>query len=94
MNDAVFSHNSSGGHLVGAAVPFRDYSGFNDEILQAMTAAYDAALAKLGIEPGDPMTSNLAAMIAALASEGEHDRDKLCEQAVAGIKAKEKTKRK
>ena len=58
-----------------------------------MTAAYDAALAQLGIEQGDPLTSNLAARIAALASEGEHDVDKLCAKAIAGVQAKGKPKR-
>jgi hypothetical protein len=69
-------------------VPFRDYSGFNDETLRAMTAAYDAAIAKLGIKQDDPRTSNIAARIAALASEGERDPVELCENAIAGLKAK------
>ena len=73
---------------VGIAVPFRDYSGFNDATLKAMTAAYDAAIAKLGIKAGDPLTSNVAAVIAALASEGERDPAQLCEKALTGLKKK------
>lgn len=66
-------------------MPFRDYSGFDDATLKAMTAAYDAALAKLGINSDDPRTSNIAARIAALASEGQRDPTKLCEQAIRGL---------
>jgi hypothetical protein len=69
-------------------VPFRDYSYFDDEALRAMSKAYDAAMAKLAIKQGDPVTSNLAAIIAALASEGERDPAKLCEKAVAGLSKK------
>jgi hypothetical protein len=66
-------------------MPFRDYSGFNDETLKAMSSAYDAATAKLGIKEGDPMTSNIAAMIAALAAEGEREASQLCEKAIAAL---------
>jgi hypothetical protein len=66
-------------------MPFQDYSGFNDTTLKAMTAAYDAALLRLGIEPGNPLTSDLAARIAALASEGERDPNQLCEKAIEGL---------
>jgi hypothetical protein len=66
-------------------MPFRDYSGFDDAVLKVMTAAYDAAIAKLGINNTDPRTSNIAARIAALASEGERDPTKLCDQAIAGL---------
>jgi hypothetical protein len=69
-------------------VPFRDYSGFNDATLKAMTAAYDAAKTKLKIGERDPLTSNLAARIAALASEGEHDPERLCAKAIAGLQIK------
>jgi hypothetical protein len=71
-----------------AQVPFSDYSGFNAETLKIMTAAYDAAVAKLGIKPSDPLTSNLAARIAALVAGGERDPGKLCDQAIAGLPAK------
>ena len=36
------------------AMPFRDYSGFDTATLDTMRAAYDAAIAKLGITPTDP----------------------------------------
>jgi hypothetical protein len=39
------------------SMPFRNYSGFNDATLKARSAAYDAAIAKLGIDESDPMTS-------------------------------------
>jgi hypothetical protein len=71
-------------------VPFRDYSGFNDETLKIMTAAYDAAIAKLGINASDPLTSNIAARIAAMTSEGERDPVKLCDQAINGLDAKKR----
>jgi hypothetical protein len=67
-------------------MPFRDYSGFDTRMLTAMRAAYDAAIAKLGIKPDDPRTSNLAAIIAALASEGQRDPVVLCEQAITSLR--------
>jgi len=66
-------------------VPFRDYAGFNGETLRSMTAAYDAAIEKLHLKSTDPLTGKLAATIAALASEGERDPDKLCERALAEL---------
>jgi hypothetical protein len=66
-------------------MPFRDYSGFNDAALKAMTAAYDAVISKLEIQSDDPRTSNLAAIIAALASEGERDPAKLWDMDMAGL---------
>ena len=69
-----------------SSMPFRDYSHFDDAALKAMSAAYDAAIAKLGIKTADPLTGNIAARIAALASEGERDPAKLCDQAIAGFK--------
>jgi hypothetical protein len=73
-------------------VPFRDYSGFNDKTLKHMTAAYDAALAKLGIDATSPLSSNLAAVIASLAAEGERDAGKLCDRALASLKGSPKKK--
>jgi len=69
-------------------MPFRDYSGFNFATLQTMTAAYDAAVAKLNIKSADPRTGNIAATIAALAAEGERDPVKLCEAALAELQKK------
>ena len=66
-------------------MPFRDYAGINDATLRAMTAGYDAAIAKLGLTSSDPLTSNIAARIAALAAEGERDPLQLCERAIAEV---------
>ena len=66
-------------------MPFRDYSNFDDAMLKSMTAAYDAAIAKLNIKTGDPRTGKVAARIAALASEGQSDPVKLCDQAIVGL---------
>jgi hypothetical protein len=66
-------------------MPFRDYSGFDDAALKAMSAAYDAAIAKLGVKLDDPLTSKIAVRIAALASEGQRDSTKMCDEAVAGL---------
>jgi hypothetical protein len=71
--------------LGGAVMPFRDYSFFDGITLKAMSAAYDAAIDKLGIKTGDPLTSSIATRIAALASEGERDPVKLCAQAIAAL---------
>ena len=67
-------------------MPFRDYAGFNDATLMAMTAGYDAAIAKLGLTSSDPLTSNIAARIASLAAEGERDPVKLCERVIAEVR--------
>lgn len=69
-------------------MPFRDYSGFDTEMLRNMTAAYDTAIAKLNIKSPDPQTGKLAAAIAAIASEGERDPNKLCERALAALHRK------
>ena len=66
-------------------MPFPDYSNFDAAALKAMTAAHDAAIAKLAIKTDDPLRSNIAARIAALASEGQRDPVKLCDQAIAGL---------
>ena len=69
---------------------FRGYSNFDDIALKAMGAAYDAALAKLGLKPGDALSNNVAARIAALASKGERDPAKLCDHAIAGLGKKDR----
>jgi hypothetical protein len=66
-------------------MPFRDYSNFDTATLNAMRAAYDAAISQLGITSDDPRTSNIAAIIAALASEGQREPAILCEQAIAAL---------
>ena len=66
-------------------MPFSGYKQFNSGALKIMTDAYDAAIAKLGIPPSDPRTSQIAAHIVLLASEGERDVTKLCEKACAEL---------
>jgi hypothetical protein len=68
-------------------MPFRNYHQFDLKTVRLMTAAYDAAIAQLGLTPDSPLTSKLAAAIAALADEGERDPGRLCEQAVAKLKS-------
>jgi hypothetical protein len=72
-------------------MPFRDYKSFDLDTLRNMTDAYDVALARLKIRSDDPLTSKLAAWIAAFASEGERDPIKLCEKALAALKPPRKT---
>lgn len=55
-------------------MPFREFTAFDPATLRIMTAAYDAAIAKLGIKSTDPLTSALAPKIVALAKAGESDR--------------------
>lgn len=62
-------------------MPFRNYTQFDTETLKAMTAAYDAVVARLKLEPNDPRTGRLAAKIVMLASDGERNVGKLTEQA-------------
>ena len=69
-----------------SAMPFRDFKDFDGQTLKAMTAAYDAVVARLGIKPDDPLTSKLAAKIVDLAKAGERDPGKLTEQALIGLK--------
>jgi hypothetical protein len=68
-------------------MPFRNYHQFDLANVRLMTAAYDAAIAQLSLTPDNPLTGKLAAAIAALADDGERDPAKLCEQAVAKLKA-------
>jgi hypothetical protein len=67
-------------------MPLRDYAHFDGDTLARMRAAYDAVVARLDLKSDDPRTSNLAAIIAALAAEGERDVDRLTERAAAGLK--------
>jgi hypothetical protein len=64
---------------------FRNYTQFDTEMLQAMTAAYDAVVARLNLKSDNPLTGKLAAKIVALASEGERDVRKLTEHALSGF---------
>jgi len=67
-------------------MPFTNYSGFDAKTLRSMSAAYDAAIARLGIGQGNPLTSMLAAKIAEIASGGEFSPEALCEQAIAALR--------
>ena len=66
-------------------MPFRDFTGFNLATLRIMTAAYDTAIARLGIKTTDPMTSALALKIVALAKAGERDPNQICDRALAEL---------
>jgi hypothetical protein len=60
-------------------MPFRDYTQFDAKTLKAMTAAYDAVVARLHIQSSDPVTSKVAAKIIGLVNAGERDVGKLTE---------------
>ena len=66
-------------------MPFRNYTQFDTESLRAMTAAYDAVVARLKPQPNDPRTGRLAAKIVTLASDGERNVGNLTEQASTGL---------
>jgi hypothetical protein len=66
-------------------VPFRNYSQFNTDALVIMTDAYDAAVAKLGIQPTDPRTAELASKIVTLFTQGEREAAALAEKASAEL---------
>jgi hypothetical protein len=66
-------------------LPFSQYKDFNPKAMEAMTAAYDAVIAKLEIPKTDPRTSQIAAKIVSLASKGEHDPAVLCEKTCAQL---------
>lgn len=67
-------------------MPFRNNLEFDLDTRTRMTAAYDAALAKLGIDGNDPLSSQLAATIVDLAAEGIHEVAALAEAALARLK--------
>lgn len=66
-------------------MPFRNYTQFDTDALQIMTAAYDTVVAKLGIPTSDPRTSQIAAKIVGLVSEGITDVAVLCEKTYAEL---------
>jgi hypothetical protein len=56
---------------------------FGPEDVAQLTAAFEAALSKLGlVDRTDPMTMTVAKLIIQLAKEGERDPEKLCEGAL------------
>jgi hypothetical protein len=67
-------------------VPIRellDGSIFGPEDIANLTAAFEAALPKLGlIDRKDPITLTVARLIIGLAKQGERDPQKLCDRAV------------
>jgi hypothetical protein len=67
-------------------MPFRDYTDFGFDTLQAMTQAYDAAVGKLALENTNPLTSELAALIVSMVRSGELDSAQLCDRAVEWAK--------
>jgi hypothetical protein len=66
-------------------MPLRNDTQFNVSTLQAMSAAYDAAIAKLGITLPDPRTAKIATKIVALVSSGESDPAALCDKVCAEL---------
>ncbi len=73
---------------MGSIVPFLHGVAFDPEATDAMSAAYDKAVALLR-DKGQPAVVNevIAKRIIALARRGERNPDILCERALAGIGA-------
>ena len=59
-------------------MPFRQYTQFNAGVLHTISTAYDSVIARLGIPPSDPRTSQIATKIVTLVSDGEYDVAILC----------------
>jgi hypothetical protein len=58
-------------------------SAFEPEDIAQMTAAFEAALTKLGlVDRKDPLTTTVAKAIIRLAGAGERDPQKLCDEAL------------
>ena len=66
-------------------MPFSNQVEFDLELKTRMGNAYDAACARLGIDPSHPRTGTLAAIIVRLATEGMTDTSALCEAALAKL---------
>lgn len=69
----------------GNAMPFRDYTGFDQKTSRILNEAYDAAFAKLALENTTPSTTGLAALLVLMVRGGERDPAKLCDRAVAQL---------
>jgi hypothetical protein len=53
---------------------------FEPDDVAKLTAAFEAALSKLGlVDRNDPITSTVAKLIIQLAKDGERDPEKLCD---------------
>ena len=60
-----------------------DRSAFGPEDIANLTAAFEAALSKIGlVDRKDPMTMTVAKLIIELAKNGERDPKKLCNDAL------------
>ena len=67
----------------------REYGpSFSPEDVAALTAAFDAALSKLGlVDRKNPMTMTVAKLIIEVAKTGERDPERLCEQALNSLRS-------
>jgi hypothetical protein len=83
--DYITSHLLGGW---GADVPIRAIlnnhgPSFEPEDIEQLTAAFEAALSKLGlIDRTDPVTTTVATLIIEVAKTGERDAKKLCDNAL------------
>jgi hypothetical protein len=72
--------------IVGLDVPIRailENDHFGPEDIANLTAAFEAALSRLGlVDRKDPMTTTVAKAIIQLAKDGERDPKKLCDGAL------------
>jgi hypothetical protein len=63
-----------------------DHSFGPDDVAR-LTAAFEAALRKLGlVDRSDPLTARVAKLIIDLAKTGERDPERLCEQALKTLR--------
>jgi hypothetical protein len=76
-----------GARIRGLDVPIRtiletEYGPvFEPQDIAKLTAAFDAALSKLGlVDSKDPITTTVAKLIIQLAKDGERDPNKLCDE--------------
>jgi hypothetical protein len=61
----------------------KDDHSFGPEDIANLTAAFEAALTKIGLtERKDPLTTTVAKAIIQVAKNGERDPQKLCERAL------------
>ena len=71
-----------------------NYSQFDTETLNKMSAAYDAIVRLLDIKSDDPRTSELASIIARLADLGVRDVPHLIDQASEQLRIAQTSKKK
>ena len=63
-----------------------DATAFAPDDLEVMAAAFDCAMAKLGLKDrADSLNELVAKRIIALAAQGERDPDELCERALSSF---------